>query len=370
MNKRILIMAAGTGGHVFPALAVAKTFKQEGVRVAWLASRHGMEIDWILAENIPIFTLSIGGLRGKGWYTKLLAPFTLCRALVQALRIIAKVKPDVVLGMGGFVTGPGGLAACLCNIPLVIHEQNAIAGLTNQLLATHRFFRKKSIANCVLQAFPNTFPKICQPILTGNPVRDALLQLPPPEQRYLSQMDKKQFHVLVLGGSGGAQAINQTLPRAMALLKSNLRPAIYHQTGKKNYDVTKALYESYEVEANVVGFIDDMNHAYQWADIVICRAGAMTLAELCSVGLGSILVPFPHAVDDHQSKNAAYLVQAGAAIVMPQHTFTPEALANQLTQFSVDKKRLLTMAKQAYELRIPDATKKVVECCKTLMGLS
>lgn len=373
--KRVLIMAAGTGGHVFPALAVAKKFKDQGIDVIWLATHQGMEVKWVTSENIPIFPIDIGGLRGKGVLAWLMLPIKFLRALIQSMRIISNTKPNLVLGMGGFVCGPGGVAAYLLNTPLVIHEQNAIPGLTNQCLANFltRGKPKPTRGIKVLAAFSNSFSAKIKAILTGNPVREELLQFEPPEKRWQNRSGR--LKILVLGGSRGAQSINQVVPKAIALMPPAERPDMYHQTGDTHIEATQRLYEQEAVGKDenqsvlaysnrVVSFIDDMAKAYLWADLVICRAGAITLAELCNVGIGSILIPFPHAVDDHQTKNAEYLIKAGAAILLPQTQLTAEALAKQLTYFSVNHSKVIDMANRAYSLRTPDATEKVVEQCK------
>jgi UDP-N-acetylglucosamine--N-acetylmuramyl-(pentapeptide) pyrophosphoryl-undecaprenol N-acetylglucosamine transferase len=366
MSRCVLIMAAGTGGHIFPALAIAKGLQQEGIRLAWLGTRQGMEMECAAQANIPVFSIDIAGLRGKRWLDWITAPFKLLRAFIQSKRVIASVKPDLILAMGGFVCGPGGVAAHLLKIPLVIHEQNAVAGLTNRLLANPKFIplhRHSKIK--ALEAFPGSFPKNITALLTGNPVREDLLQLSPPQERLMLQGGR--LKILVLGGSLGAQAINRVLPKAVARIAVDERPEIWHQTGKTHLEVTKKLYADYRVDANIVGFINDMASAYAWADLVICRAGAMTLAEICSVGVASMLVPFPHAVDDHQTQNATYLSKAHAAILVRQNNFNSEMLAEHLKSFSNDRVKLLSMARNAYTLRIGNATQQVVNQCRALM---
>lgn len=368
MTKRILIMAAGTGGHVFPGLAVAKMLKQEGIHVAWLGTHQGMEVKWVTAENIPIFPIDMGGLRGKNALTWLTAPFKLLRAFIQSKRIIATIKPDLVLGMGGFISGPCGIAAQLLKIPLVIHEQNAIPGLTNKFLAKVKslpFGTRFSQKITVLEAFSGSFPVEAQAVLTGNPVREELASFEAPEKRW--QQRTGRLKLLILGGSRGAQAINQIVPNAIALIPEHERPEIYHQTGENHLELTQTLYESYQIESNIVNFIDDIAEAYRWADLVICRAGAITLTELCSVGIGSILVPFPYAVDDHQTENAKHLAKAGATVLIPQSELTAERLTEQLKHFSTHREKLLDLAKNAYQLRITDATQKVVAHCREFL---
>lgn len=356
----VFIMAAGTGGHIFPGLAIARNLKSQGIRVSWLGTPNGMEVKWVSAENFPFYAVDISGLRGKRVLSWLKAPFKLFRAFLQSIRIFLKEKPDVVLAMGGFVCGPGGLAARCLSIPLVIHEQNSIAGLTNRLLSKASFSPLK-----ILEAFPNSFSQKTQTVLTGNPVREDLLQVAPPEQRLLSR--EGTLKLLILGGSRGAQAINQTVPHAMALVPLDQRLEIYHQTGQIHLEETKQLYSKHQIEAKIVDFINDMPSAYQWADLVLCRSGALTLAELCCVGIGSILVPFPYAVDDHQTSNAKYLSQANAAILLRQQDLSAEELARQLMYFSKNRHCLMDMAKNAYSLRIEDATQKVVRSLQEMV---
>jgi UDP-N-acetylglucosamine--N-acetylmuramyl-(pentapeptide) pyrophosphoryl-undecaprenol N-acetylglucosamine transferase len=373
MNKRVLIMAAGTGGHVFPGLAIAKVLKKEGIHVDWLGTSNGMEVSWVSAEAIPLHAVDIAGLRGKHFLRWLSAPFTLLRAFIQSRRTLLKVKPDLVLAMGGFVCGPGGMAAWWLGMPLVIHEQNAIAGLTNRILAKlHKASKVRALVGRqttlkILEAFPNSFSKNTQTVFTGNPVREDLLQLVAPEQRLMGR--KGPLKLLVLGGSRGAHAINVMVPQALSLLSIDKRPEIYHQTGKGHFETTQALYERHAIEGKLVEFIEDMPNAYQWADIVVCRSGAITLSELCCTGAGSILVPFPYAVDDHQTRNAEYLSKANAAILVQQSMLTPEGLAKHLIYFSEEPARLIQMAKNAYALRVEDATQSVVNHCRSLMGL-
>lgn len=371
---RVVIMAAGTGGHVFPGLAIAKTLKKEGIHVEWLGTRNGMEVKWVSAEAIPLHSVDIAGLRGKRFLQWLSAPFTLLRAFSQSKRIFLQTKPDLVLAMGGFVCGPGGIAALFLGIPLVIHEQNAIAGLTNRLLSKlSKMHKLMALAGRqtklkILEAFPHSFSKDTTTTFTGNPVREDLLQPLAPEQRLKDR--KAPLKLLVLGGSRGAQAINAIVPQAISLLSTQKRPEIYHQTGKGHCESTQALYKHHAIEGKLVEFIEDMSSAYQWADIVVCRSGAITLSELCCVGVGSILVPFPYAVDDHQTRNAEYLSKANAAILVQQSVLTPEALAKHLIYFSEEPNRLIDMAKNAYAMRVENATQSVVKHCKALMGLT
>lgn len=351
-NKRFLIMAGGTGGHVFPALATARSLRERGHDVYWLGSRDGMEASLVGDSEIPIYLISVSGLRGKGRLTLLAAPFRLTRAVVQALVVVRKVSPDCVIGMGGFVAGPGGLCAWLLRRPLVIHEQNAIAGMTNRWLS--RF------ATLTLEAFPGAFGGDTVTRCTGNPVRADLTALPHPD-------DRSQYagpvRILVLGGSRGALAINQAMPAAVAQLPASQKVTVTHQCGADHVEATRQAYEQAGVEAEVVPFIDDMAGAYAGADLVVCRAGALTLAELCAVGVASVLVPFPHAVDDHQTANARHLAQAGAAVLVPQAEMNEQGLGDLLVSLTADTGRLKEMARAARNLARPDATDRVVNYC-------
>ncbi len=351
-SATILVMAGGTGGHVFPALAVAQDLRGRGHKVHWLGTRHGMENDIVPREGFPIEYLSVKGLRGKGIMGWLLAPGRLLLALTQAIRICVRLQPHAVLGMGGFVTGPGGLASWLLRRPLLIHEQNAIPGLTNRWLAL--------FANRVLQAFPGSFKSQRHAVVTGNPVRHGILTIAATAQRYQARQDA--LHLLVIGGSLGAQALNDMVPAALAQLDVDLRPIVWHQAGKQKDQATQARYNEFKVPARVVPFITDMAEAYSWADIIICRAGAMTISELSNVGLAAVLVPFPLAVDDHQTANAHVLADAGAALLLQQRDLTPQLLASQMRElFSQGRPRLLAMAEAARKLAKPDATKVVAD---------
>ncbi|MBD3657884.1 MULTISPECIES: undecaprenyldiphospho-muramoylpentapeptide beta-N-acetylglucosaminyltransferase [Marinobacter] len=352
-NKRFLIMAGGTGGHVFPALATARMLEERGHQVFWLGSRGGMEERLIADTGIPLSLIHISGLRGKGTLALLMAPFRLVRALSEAIAVVRKVRPDCVVGMGGFVTGPGGMAAWLTRTPLVIHEQNAIAGMTNRILA--RF------AKTVLEAFPQSFGAGVVTRCTGNPVRQDLAAVTAPEQRLAGRSGP--LNVLVVGGSLGARAINECVPRALALLPDADRPQVRHQCGEKNLTAARKAYADAGVEASVEPFIKDMADAYRWADLVVCRAGALTVSELCVAGVAAILVPFPHAVDDHQTRNGQQMVTAGGAILVPQSRLTPELLAETLRDLGADRDRILNMAQSARSLARPDATERVVNYC-------
>ena len=353
-SLRILIMAGGTGGHVYPALAVADYLCEQGVSVSWLGTNKGLEARVVRKAGFPLHTISISGLRGNGVTGWLLAPLRLNLALMQALMIMLKLRPHAVLGMGGFVTGPGGLAAFMLQRPLLIHEQNAIAGLTNRLLSR--------IADRVMEAFPGAFRKRQLVEIVGNPVRESIGRLPAPSERFGER--KGRLHLLVIGGSLGALALNQILPAAMANFDTAHRPHIWHQTGAGKLDATRADYKMVGVEAKVVEFIEDMDAAYAWADLVICRAGALTISELALAGVGAILVPYPHAVDDHQTANADFLVRAGAAKLLPQTQMSADSLFEMLSGLMKKSRRgLLKMALAARGAAMPEATRLVAERC-------
>lgn len=354
-SRHILIMAGGTGGHVFPALAVAEMLCQRGHTVSWLGTRTGMEADLVRAAGYEIDFVGISGLRGNGILGWLLAPLRISRALWQSLGIISRRRPALVLGMGGFVTGPAGIAAWLKRVPLVIHEQNAIAGLTNRLLA--RF------ATQVLSAFPQAFAGWAT--LCGNPVRESITALPEPGKRLEGRSGP--LRLLVLGGSLGAAVFNQTLPKALASLPPEQRPLVRHQSGKRHIEAARDAYLAAGIEVSLMPFIDDMAAEYAWADLVLCRAGALTVSELAVAGQASVLVPFPYAVDDHQSANAAWLSEAGAAIVLPQQRMSVDGLSRLLAEFAEDaadgRTRILMMAQQARAIGMPQATEHVVKVC-------
>ncbi|MCL6415911.1 undecaprenyldiphospho-muramoylpentapeptide beta-N-acetylglucosaminyltransferase [Aestuariirhabdus sp. Z084] len=343
---RIHIVAGGTGGHIFPALAVANELKHSGAEVRWLGAPESMESRLVPKQGIPIDTINMQGVRGKGRLRLLLAPFMVARATWQALRSLRRFKPDCVLGMGGYVTAPTGLAARLLGIPVLIHEQNAIAGMSNKFLAR--------ISSRILEAFEGTFPQYNNRLCTGNPVRENIVSIEHlPAETYL--------RVLIVGGSLGALAINQVMPAALNLLHDNIK--IWHQTGERHQETTLALYKKQGVEARVDAFIEDMSEAYSWADLVICRAGALTVAELACAGLPSILVPFPFAVDDHQTANARHLSGVGAAVLLPQNEMTKERIAELLTAFTANRGQLETMAKAAKKMARADATRVVTNQC-------
>ena len=357
-GKTILVMAGGTGGHVFPALAVAHRLRQLGWNIEWLGTEQGIEAQVVKQANISLNYIRVAGLRGKGLIRRFIAPFQLVRALLQSLSVVSKIKPACVLGMGGFASGPGGLAAWCLGKPLVIHEQNAIAGMTNRILS--RFARR------VLTAFPGAFgtKSSVQEYCVGNPLRQAITELPPPAERM--QGREGQLRMLILGGSLGAQVLNQRLPQAMALMEPQQRLEIWHQTGKNNSGVVLAEYQQLNVAARVDDFIQNMDEAYAWADLIVCRAGALTVSEIACVGLASILVPYPHAVDDHQTANAGFLESAGAALIIPEPQLTAQHLAEVLIErFSV-RSQLLQMAENARQLARLDATDQVANHCLEL----
>ncbi|WP_303901777.1 undecaprenyldiphospho-muramoylpentapeptide beta-N-acetylglucosaminyltransferase [Thiohalomonas denitrificans] len=354
---RILIMAGGTGGHVFPALAVARALAEQGVEVRWLGTRAGMEARVVTAAGFPIDFISIAGLRGKGALGWLTAPVRLVRALAQSLAVLRRFRPGVVLGMGGFVAGPGGLGAKLLGFPLLIHEQNAAAGLTNRLLARW--------AHRVLTAFPDV---LTRGEAVGNPVREEIAALPSPDDRFAGRTGS--LRVLVIGGSQGAEALNRIVPEALGRIAPDRQPLILHQAGEKKLASARESYTAVGITADVRPFLEDMAEAYGWADLVICRAGALTVSELAAAGAPAILVPFPYAVDDHQTRNARYLTDAGAALLVPQAELTAEGLSARIEEFATDaasgRERLLTMARSARAGARPAATDEVTRACLQL----
>ena len=354
MMNRVLIMAGGTGGHVFPALAVAQALQEKGVTVTWLGTQRGLESDIVPKAGFPIDWISIQGLRGNGMLGWLMAPVKLLKAVYQAWQVFNLRKPDAVIGLGGFVTGPGGVVAWLKRKPLVIHEQNAIPGMTNKLLAR--------LANRVLEAFPKSFENKFQAVCVGNPVRKELLALASPEERL--RLREGAFHLLVVGGSLGAKALNDVVPSAIKQVEGFLPLSVWHQTGQKLHAEALEAYKDVQCDKRVDPFISNMAEAYAWADLIICRSGALTVSELSAVGLGSILVPYPHAVDDHQTKHAGFLVDAGAAELMPQDSLTADALAEKFKRIFQDRKLILDMANAAYQLRKTDSVDGVINACE------
>jgi len=352
--QRVLIMAGGTGGHIFPGLAIAHYLREQGLDVHWLGTTQGMEARLVPEANFPLHMIDIGGLRGKGIKTLLTAPLKITAAVWQALKVMKTVKPDVVIGLGGFVSGPGGIASWITGRPLIIHEQNAKAGSTNKILS---LFAKR-----ILEGFPSAFKPGARVVTIGNPVRSEIANLPPPDQRLDAK--RKPLRLLVLGGSLGAQALNDIVPRMLSKLIEAERPQVLHQTGDKHFAAAKIAYESMQIQADLKPFIKDMANAYGWADVVLCRAGALTVAELSAVGLGAIFVPFPHAVDDHQTVNAQYMVRNQAALCIQQSELTADKLADIVKQFVVAPQKCIAMAEAAYELRKINVVEQVYDICK------
>ena len=345
-------MAGGTGGHVFPGLAVADCLRDKGWKVVWMGNPDGIEARLVPQRGYEMAAVRFAALRGKGWLRKLLLPINLLSGFWQAWRAIRRIKPDVVLGMGGYISFPGGMMAVLANCPLVVHEQNSVAGLANRVLA--------KVATRVLSGFPDVLPKAAW---LGNPVRTEIAQLPEPAARFAERPADTPLNLLVLGGSLGAAAINEMVPKGLALIGDGERPLVVHQAGEKHLQQLKANYAAAGVHANCVAFIDDMAGAYEWADLVLCRAGALTVAELAAAGVASILVPFPHAVDDHQTANAKFLAAAGGAILLPQVDMTPESVGL-IRNYS--RGQMLEMAQRARAMAKPDAAEAVAQVCEDL----
>ncbi len=355
----ILVMAGGTGGHVYPALAVARALEARSREVVWLGTRRGLESKIVPAAGIEIEWINVRGLRRKGLRSLLAAPFQVMGALVQSLGVMHRRRPAAVLGMGGFVAGPGGLAAWLTRRPLLIHEQNAVAGLTNRLLAR--------LARVVLQAFPGSFNSRIAAETVGNPVREDIAAVAPPADRYPGHAGP--LRLLVLGGSQGALALNTTVPAALALLPGDRRPVVRHQCGSLTLEAARAAYAEHSVDAELVPFIDDMAAAYAWADLVVCRAGALTVAELCAVGLPAVFVPYPAAVDDHQTANARPMAEAGAAVIVDERDLTDRLLADLLGAW-LDHPRGTARSGpvRARALARPDALPRIADLCLELAG--
>ncbi len=359
-QRPVLIMAGGTGGHVFPALAVAEELTARGVAVSWLGTRRGLEARVVPAAGYPLATMRVSGLRGKGVLRLLLAPFMLLLALLQALAIQLRLRPRAVLGMGGFASGPGGLIAWLLRRPLLIHEQNSVAGMTNRWLAP--------LAGTVMEAFPGSLPAARHAVHTGNPVRAGITRLPAPAARFAGRTGP--LRVLVVGGSSGASALNTVVPAAVAQLAGQQQFELYHQTGSADVAAVRDAYAGAGIEARVAAFVEDMAAAYAWADLVICRSGALTVAELAVVGAAAILVPYPYATDDHQTGNARFLADAGAAILLPQDKLNAGQLAGLLADFAAQRGMLLEMATRAHQLAMPDAARRVAELCLHAAGIA
>ncbi|MDR1849138.1 MAG: undecaprenyldiphospho-muramoylpentapeptide beta-N-acetylglucosaminyltransferase [Zoogloeaceae bacterium] len=352
-QKTLLVMAGGTGGHIFPALTVGKHLQEEGWRVVWFGNPDSMEARLACQSGFEMIAVRFAALRGKGWKRKFMLPFALIRAVWQSMREIRIYSPDVALGMGGYISFPGSIAAKLLGIPLVIHEQNSIAGLANRVLS--------KVANRTLTGFPNVLKKgIC----VGNPIRSVITQVPPPEERMAGR--EGVLKLLVVGGSLGAKVLNDIIPQGLLQLSPELMPEVVHQSGTDHLTELEDNYREYREKGGVahcVDFIEDMASAYAWADLVICRSGALTVFELAAIGVASVLVPLPHAVDDHQTGNAHYLTLAGGAFFLPQADLTPESVA---LLGNYKRGQLLEMAKKARELARPDATLAVVNVCKAL----
>ncbi|KLT72967.1 UDP-N-acetylglucosamine--N-acetylmuramyl-(pentapeptide) pyrophosphoryl-UDP N-acetylglucosamine transferase [Neisseria arctica] len=347
VGKTFLLMAGGTGGHIFPALAVAEALRERGHHVVWLGSEGAMETHIVPKHDILLETLAIKGVRGNGWKRKLMLPFTLLKTVQAATKILKKHRVDAVIGFGGFVTFPGGVAAKLAGIPIVIHEQNAIAGMANKQLS--RWARR------VLYAFPKAFDNADG--LVGNPVRADIANLSAPAERFAGRQGR--LKILVMGGSLGADILNQMLPQALALLPEERRPQMYHQSGRNKLGNLQAEYDKLGVDAECIEFIDDMVAAYRDADLVICRSGALTIAELTAAGVGALLVPYPHAVDDHQTANARFMVQAEAGLLLPQSQLTAAGLAEVID--SLSREKCLVWAENARTLALPNSADDVAD---------
>ena len=357
-SRTILIMAGGTGGHVYPALAVARALQSKSHNVVWLGTHRGLESRIVPEAGIDMEWISVQGLRHKGLLALIVAPLQIGWALIQSLAVIIRHRPAAVLGMGGFVSGPGGVAAWLTRRPLVIHEQNAAAGMTNRLLAR--------LARVVLQAFPGSFDSSVVVETVGNPVREEIAAVPLPAARYNDRQGP--LRLLILGGSQGALALNRTVPAALALLDAEVRPLVRHQCGGRTLEVAKQAYADHNVEAELLPFIEDMAGAYAWADLVVCRAGALTVAELCAVGVPALFVPYPAAVDDHQTANAGALTAAGAATIIQESDLTAERLASLLRDWLQSRATLLQRADKARALAKPEALSRITELCLQQAG--
>ena len=351
--KTVMVMAGGTGGHIFPGIAVAEALRAKGWRVVWMGNPDGMEARIVPARGYETAWVRFGALRGKGLVRKLMLPINLLSGFWQALRELRRAKPDVVLGMGGYITFPGGMMAALLGRPLVLHEQNSVAGLANRVLAR--------VADRVLTGFPDAFQKAAW---VGNPVRAEIAEVAPPTERFDGR--EGPLRILVVGGSLGAAALNEAVPAALGRLPVEHRPSVVHQAGEKQIERLRMAYSRARVEGDLRPFIDDMASAYAEADLVICRAGALTVAELAAVGAASLLVPFPHAVDDHQTGNARFLAEHGGAYLLPQTELNAERLAGILA--SIDRPRLLQMAEHARALARPLAAAEVARVCEELAG--
>jgi UDP-N-acetylglucosamine--N-acetylmuramyl-(pentapeptide) pyrophosphoryl-undecaprenol N-acetylglucosamine transferase len=353
----LMIMAGGTGGHVYPALSVAHELQSDGVDIFWLGTRQGIEARVVPQNKIDIEWISISGIKGKGLLALIAAPLKIIYAMLQTALIIYRRRPQAALGMGGFVSGPGALMAKLLMVPLVIHESNAVAGLTNKWLA--------KIANEVLVGFPDVLRKKHHYHYVGNPVRQSIASLPAPDKRL--QGRSGNIHLLIVGGSLGAQVLNETVPAALALMDAAVRPVVCHQAGKGKLKATSEIYQTLGVEAGCSEYIEDMAAAYQWADLVICRAGAMTVAEIAAAGVAAILVPYPHAIYDHQTHNARFLSDRKAAILIAQERFSENTLSSLLVELAGDRPFLIGMSRRARQNALIDASRHVADICNEVM---
>jgi len=355
LNQRCaLVMAGGTGGHIFPGLAVADGLRAAGWRVHWLGAPGSMEAQLVPPRGYAFEPVAFGGVRGKGMTTLMVLPLKLLRAFWQSLQVLRRVKPNVLVGMGGYITFPGALMGVATGRPLVLHEQNSVAGMANKVLA--------GFAARVFTAFPGVLAKARQVRWIGNPLREPFLHQPPPAERFAGRSGP--LRLLVVGGSLGAKALNDIVPQALALLPAGQRPRVTHQSGSKQIDALRANYAAAGVEAECVPFIDDMAQAYADADLVICRAGATTVSELAAVGAAALFVPFPHAVDDHQTANARFLVDQGAGSLIQQRELTPEKLADVLQK--TERSALVMQGQNAKKMQKIDAVGEIVKACEEL----
>jgi len=350
-QRTALIMAGGTGGHIFPGLAVAQALRERGWNVRWLGAPGSMESRIVPAQGFPLETIEFSGVRGKGIMTLAFLPMRLLRAFWQALAVVRRVKPDVVVGLGGYISFPGGMMAVLAGKPLVLHEQNSVAGMANKVLA--------SVSHRIFTAFPNVFPK---GRWVGNPLRQAFTEQPAPEQRFAGRSGP--LRLLVVGGSLGAKALNEIVPQALALIPADVRPVVLHQSGAAQIDALRANYAAAGVAAELTPFIDDTARAFAEADVIVCRAGASTVTEIAAVGAAAIYVPFPSAVDDHQTTNARFLVDAGGGWLMQQSALTAQSLAEMLQ--NMQRATLLERAGKAKKMQKTEATAEVVAACEEL----
>ena len=351
MSHCALIMAGGTGGHIFPGLAVAESLREAGWRVHWLGVPGNMESQWVPQRGFAFEPVEFGGVRGKGIVSLALLPMRLLIAFWQSIQVVRRVKPDVVVGLGGYITFPGGMMSVLLGKPLVLHEQNSVAGMANRVLA--------GVADCIFTAFPNVLKKA---VWVGNPLRQDFLNKPSPVERFAARTGP--LKLWVVGGSLGAQALNEIVPKALALMPAHKRPVVVHQSGAKQIDALRSNYEKAGVQAELTPFIEDTAHAFAQADLIICRSGASTVTEIAAVGAAAIYVPFPFAVDDHQTTNAQFLVAEGGGWLMPQADLTPQALADKLE--SITREELLACAEKAWALKKTQATREVVAACEAL----